>query len=215
MCKANFISQCSHPYFCQKLNREVCHSPTWHSSESESALERFEPVAVVQQLRDGRGTLFAPVAARRQKVLKEESFPLFVLFVLFGQAKRTLKEKKHKATFALSYFCMTKRRVQGGGATSERRRRDGVYQKSAKRAFTPVSATPTNALRALVNSPLFANSSRVHELVARAMRGECVRQRTERKSAVLHSPQIHLYHACEHITRRSRADSCTHCPHAR
>ena len=34
--------------------------------------------------------------------------------------------------------------------------------------FFPVSATPTNALRALVNS-------RVHELVARAMRGECVR----------------------------------------
>ena len=27
-------------------NREVRHSPTWHSSESESALERFEPVAV-------------------------------------------------------------------------------------------------------------------------------------------------------------------------
>ena len=37
------------------LNREVRHSPTWHSSESESALERFEPVAVVQQLPDGRG----------------------------------------------------------------------------------------------------------------------------------------------------------------
>ena len=27
-------------------NREVRHSPTWHSSESESALKRFEPVAV-------------------------------------------------------------------------------------------------------------------------------------------------------------------------
>ena len=35
----------------------------------------------------------------------------------------------------LSYFCVKKRRVQGGVATSERRRRDGVYQKSAKRAF--------------------------------------------------------------------------------
>ncbi len=32
----------------QSLNREVRHSLTWHSSESESALERFEPVAVVQ-----------------------------------------------------------------------------------------------------------------------------------------------------------------------
>ena len=27
-------------------NREVRRSLTWHSSESESALERFEPVAV-------------------------------------------------------------------------------------------------------------------------------------------------------------------------
>ena len=35
---------------------------------------------------------------------------------------------------------------------------DQKYQKSSKRAFTPVSATPTNALCALVNSPLFENS---------------------------------------------------------
>ena len=53
--ETNPISLCSHPYFRQKLNREVRHSLTWHSSESESALERFEPVAVVQQLPDGRG----------------------------------------------------------------------------------------------------------------------------------------------------------------
>ena len=76
--------------FAKSLNREVRHSQTWHSSESESALERFEPIAAAKQLLDGRGTLFAPVAARRQKVLKEEFLPLFVLFVLFGQAKRTL-----------------------------------------------------------------------------------------------------------------------------
>ena len=73
-----------------------------------------------------------------RRCLKEEYFPLFVLFVLFGQAKRTLKEKNHKETFSFSYFCMTKRRVQGGEATSERRRRDGVYQKSYKRAFLPL-----------------------------------------------------------------------------
>ena len=42
-------------------------------------------------------------------------------------------EKKHKETFLISYFSVTKRRVQGGEATSERRRRDGVYQKSARR----------------------------------------------------------------------------------
>ena len=38
----------------------------------------------------------------------------------------------HKDTSLLSYFSLTKRRVQGGVATSERRRRDGVYQKSSK-----------------------------------------------------------------------------------
>ena len=44
--KINPISLCSHPDTHPNLNREVCHSPTWHSSKSESALERFEPVAV-------------------------------------------------------------------------------------------------------------------------------------------------------------------------
>ena len=102
-------------------SREVCHSLTWHSSKSESALKRFEHVVVAKQLLDGWGTLFAPVAARRQKVFKRgidtyakhvcrrrrdgsRSIPLFVIFVLFGQAKRTLKEKYHKETFLLSYF---------------------------------------------------------------------------------------------------------------
>ena len=56
---------------------------------------------------------------------------------------------------------------------------------------------------------------RVHEFVARAMRGECVRHGINQKSVVLRSPKSRLYHACEHITRDSRADSCTHCLHAR
>ena len=94
-------------------NREVRHSPTWHSSESESALERFEPVAAAMLWSDGQGALFARVAARRRKVFKRgidtyakhvcrrrrdgsQSVPLFVLFVLFEQAKRTLKAKNHK-----------------------------------------------------------------------------------------------------------------------
>ena len=111
-------------------NREVCHSLTWHSGKSESALERFEPIAVATLWLDGRGTLFALVAARRQKVFKRgidtyakhvcrrrrdgsQNFPLFVLFVLFGQAKRTLKEKKHKVTFYLSYFSVTKSYLRG------------------------------------------------------------------------------------------------------
>ena len=145
----NLILLCSHPDTHPNLNREVRHSPTWHSSESESALKRFEPVTITK--RDGRGSVFALVAARRQKVLKEESIPLFVLFVLFGQAKRTLKDKYHNVTFSLSYFCMTK------------------STKSHQREC----------------SSLFEISPRVHELVARAMRGECVRQRAGQKSAVL------------------------------
>ena len=64
--KENLISLCSHQDTHPNSNREVRHSPTWHSSESESALKRFEPVAVVMLQSDGRGTLFAPVAARRQ-----------------------------------------------------------------------------------------------------------------------------------------------------
>ena len=58
-------------------SREVRRSLTWHSSKSESALERFEPVAVVQQLPDGRGSVFAPVAARRQgEIYKRVESPL-------------------------------------------------------------------------------------------------------------------------------------------
>ena len=145
-------------------NREVCHSLTWHSGKSESALERFEPIAVATLWLDGRGTLFALVAARRQKVFKRwidtyakhvcrrrrdgsQFLPLFVLFVLFGQAKRTLKEKNHKETFPLSYFCVTK------------------STKSHLRGF----------------SILLKISFRVHELVARAVRGKRVRQMAERK----------------------------------
>ena len=119
--KISPISLCSHQDTHPNLNREVRHSLTWHSSKSESALERFEPVAVVQQLPDGRGSVFAPVAARRQKVFKRgidtyaehvcrrrrdgsQYFPLFVLFVLFGQAKRTLKEKNHKEKYHFSSY---------------------------------------------------------------------------------------------------------------
>ena len=44
--KINPSSLCSHTDAHPNLTREVRHSLTWHSSESESALERFEPVAV-------------------------------------------------------------------------------------------------------------------------------------------------------------------------
>ena len=39
----------------------------------------------------------------------------------------------HNATFLFSRFSLTKRMVQGGEATSERRRRDGVSGKSHQR----------------------------------------------------------------------------------
>ena len=64
--------------------------------------------------------------------------------------------------------------------------------KSHLRGFSPpVSATPTNALRALVHSPLLKIFFRVHEFVARAMRGECVRHRIKQKLVVSRSPQLH------------------------
>ena len=69
-------------------NREVCHSLTWHSGKSESALERFEPVAVVQQLPDGRGSVFAPVAARRQKEFKRGKHSSFCPFRSFRTSEK-------------------------------------------------------------------------------------------------------------------------------
>ena len=46
--KINPILLCLHTDAHPNLNREVRHSLTWHSSESESARGRFEPVAVVK-----------------------------------------------------------------------------------------------------------------------------------------------------------------------
>ena len=40
-------------------------------------------------------------------------------------------------------------------------------------------------------SPLFANLPRVHELVAQAMRGKCVRQMAKLKSTMSYFPQPH------------------------
>ena len=86
--KITLISLCSHPDTHPNFNRQVRHSPTWHSSKSESALERFEPVAVVQQLPDGRGSVFAPVAARRQKVFKRGILSSFCPFRSFRTSEK-------------------------------------------------------------------------------------------------------------------------------
>ena len=66
---------------------------------------------------------WSPRGDRRR--LKEESVPLFVLFVLFGQAKRTLKEKYHKVTFSFIVLLYD--------------------QKSFKRAFLPLKKHPPRA----------------------------------------------------------------------
>ena len=93
--KISPISLCSHPDTHPNLNREVRHSLTWHSSKSESALERFEPVAMVQQLPDGRGILFAPVAARRQgEIYKRWNASYMTFAALFVSEKR----EKRKVT---------------------------------------------------------------------------------------------------------------------
>ena len=98
--KANIISLCSHPDLRQNINREVRHSLTWHSSESESALERFEPVAVIQQLPDGRGSVFAPVAARRQKVFKRGKRSSFCPFRSFRTSEKNTIRKVTLRFFA-------------------------------------------------------------------------------------------------------------------
>ena len=63
--------------------------------------------------------------------------------------------------------------------------------------------------------PLFENSSRVHELVVRSSAWQVRAIKDKVKVGGFALPAISYYHACEHITRRSRADSCTHCLHAR
>ena len=92
--KINPISLCSHPNFCQKLNREVRHSLTWHSSESESALERFEPVAAAMLWSDGQGTLFAPVAARRHKEFKRGILSSFCPFRSFRTSEKNSEREE-------------------------------------------------------------------------------------------------------------------------
>ena len=69
--------------------------------------------------------------------------------------------------FYFSRFSLTKRMVQGGEATSERRRRDGVSGKSHLRGLSPLSRRrqPTHCVHWFI-PPLLKNSLRVHELVA-------------------------------------------------
>ena len=96
----SLISLCSHTDAHPNLNREVRHSLTWHSSESESALERFEPVAAAMLWSDGQGTLFALVAARRQKVFKRGKHSSFCPFRSFRTSEKNTKRKVTLCFFA-------------------------------------------------------------------------------------------------------------------
>ena len=74
----------------------------------------------------------------------------------YGRGEHCSPAKKHKDTFSLWYFCVTK--------------------------------STKSHLRGL--SSLLKNTFRVHEFVARAMRGKCVRHWVKRKSAVLPLSEI-------------------------
>ena len=76
---------------------------------------------------------------------------------------------------------------------------DKKYQKSARR---------TRAV-------LLSNHRGVHELVARSSAWRVRAAQDKTKIGSLAFPAISYYHACEHSARESRADSCTHCLHAR
>ena len=82
------------PRYAPSSNREVCHSLTWHSGKSESALERFEPIAVATLWLDGRGTLFALVAARRQKVFKRGILSSFCPFRSFRTSEKNSEREE-------------------------------------------------------------------------------------------------------------------------
>ena len=75
---------------------------------------------------------------------------------------------------------------------------DQKYQKSFKRAFLPLKKHLPRAR------------------VSRASHAWRVRAAQDKvKIGGFALSATSYYHACEHITRDSRADSCTHCLHAR
>ena len=75
---------------------------------------------------------------------------------------------------------------------------DEKYQKSFKRAFLPLKK----------HLPRARVSRASHAWRVRAAKGRA-------KAGGFALPATSYYHACEHISRKSRADSCTHCLHAR
>ena len=75
---------------------------------------------------------------------------------------------------------------------------DEKYQKSFKRIFHP--------LKNLLPRARVSRASRAWQVRA---------AKNKVKIGGFALSAISYYHACEHIARESRADSCTHCLHAR
>ena len=118
--------------------------------------------------------------------------------VVFCGLSEILTRKKHKDTFLLSYFSMTK---------STKSHLRGLFPLSRRRQ-------PTHCVHWFIPPPLKKLPPRAR--VSRASRAWQARAtRDKSKVAVLPLSATSYYHACEHITRKSRADSCTHCLHAR
>ena len=91
---------CSHPDPHPNLNREVRRSLTWHSSKSESALKRFEPVAVDKLRLDGSLAMFALEgdgclnrAWREDAGRIHKAGTTLCDFLYFWSYKSTIKEK--------------------------------------------------------------------------------------------------------------------------
>ena len=138
--------------------------------------------------------------------------PLGVFFLkAFSFAPVYAKEKadRHKS-FVLAVGCTWVLSCRG-----RRLRRPAKYHKVTF-LLSYFCVTKSTKSHQRERSPLFENSSRVHELVAgsSAWRVRATQKQCKSRRFCYH-PQFQLYHACEHITRKSRADSCTHCLHAR
>ena len=123
----NLILLCSHPDAHLNLNREVHRSLTWHSSKSESALERFEPVAVDKLRSDGSLAMFAPEGdgclnrARREEAGRiHKAGTTLCDFWYFWSYKSTIKKK-----VTLCFFAGRRRR-----RPPSRRRRPRLLRKS-------------------------------------------------------------------------------------
>ena len=88
--KINLISLCSHTDAHPNLNREVRHSLTWHSSESESALERFEPVVVVSAIAGRSGKCVRTGRREATEGVQKRNTFLFLSFSFFSDKRKEL-----------------------------------------------------------------------------------------------------------------------------